>query len=48
VIADAHAAGLFAHADTFRNEAKYLAADYQDDPQQEYLRFFRLGVDGAQ
>jgi glycerophosphoryl diester phosphodiesterase len=47
VIADAHAAGLFVHAYTFRNEGKYLAADYQDDPQQEYLRFFRLGVDGV-
>ncbi len=47
LIADAHKAGLFVHAFTFRNEKKYLAADYNGDPQQEYLKFFRLGLDGA-
>jgi len=47
LVADAHKAGLFVHVFTFRNERKYLAADYDGDPQQEYLRFFRLGVDGV-
>jgi len=47
VIADAHKLGLFVHVFTFRNEKKYLAADYRGDPGQEYLKFFRLGVDGV-
>nr|WP_194482723.1 glycerophosphodiester phosphodiesterase family protein [Bradyrhizobium sp. CCBAU 53338] len=47
LIADAHKLGLFVHVFTFRNEKKYLAADYQADPVQEYLKFFRLGVDGV-
>jgi glycerophosphoryl diester phosphodiesterase len=46
-IADAHKAGLFVHVFTFRNEKKYLAADYRGDPSLEYLKFFRLGVDGV-
>lgn len=47
LIADAHKAGLFVHAFTFRNEKKYLAATYGGDPEQEFLTFFRLGLDGA-
>ncbi len=47
LIADAHAAGLIVHAFTFRNEKKYLAADYGRDPKAEYLKFFRLGLDGV-
>ena len=47
LIADAHKAGLFVHAFTFRNEKKYLAATYAGDPEQEFLTFFRLGLDGA-
>lgn len=47
LIADAHAAGLLVHPYTFRNEDIYLAADYGGDPMQEYLHFFRLGVDGV-
>ena len=47
LIAEAHKAGLFVHAFTFRNEKKYLAATYAGDPEQEFLRFFRLGLDGA-
>ena len=47
LIVDAHKAGLFVHVFTFRNEHKYLAADYRGDPQNEYLKFFRLGVDGV-
>lgn len=47
VIADAHSAGLFVHIFTFRNESKYLANDYEGDPEAEYLKFFRLGADGV-
>jgi glycerophosphoryl diester phosphodiesterase len=47
VIADAHAAGLFVHAFTFRNETKYLAGLYKGDPQAEYLKYFRAGLDGV-
>jgi glycerophosphoryl diester phosphodiesterase len=47
LIADAHKIGLFVHVFTFRNEKKYLAADYGGDPQQEFLKFYRLGTDGV-
>jgi glycerophosphoryl diester phosphodiesterase len=47
VIADAHAAGLFVHAFTFRNEMKYLAGLYKGDPQAEYTKYFRAGLDGV-
>ncbi len=47
VIEDAHSAGLFVHAFTFRNEARrYLLNDYGEDPIQEYLHFYCSGVDG--
>ena len=35
------------HVFIFRNEHKLLAASYNGDPQNEYLKFFRLGVDGV-
>jgi glycerophosphoryl diester phosphodiesterase len=47
LVADAHKLGLFVHPFTFRNEKKYLAADYHGDPNLEYQKFFRLGVDGV-
>lgn len=47
VVRDAHAAGLFVHAYTFRNEAKRLASDFKGDPKAEYKLFFNLGVDGV-
>lgn len=47
VLKNAHAAGLFVHAFTFRNEAKRLASDYRGEPRAEYQRFFKLGVDGV-
>jgi glycerophosphoryl diester phosphodiesterase len=47
VIADAHQAGLFVHVYTFRNEQKYLAAVFKGDPINEFLTFFRAGVDGV-
>ena len=46
VVKNAHAAGLFVHAFTFRNEAVRLASDFKNDPKAEYQLFYRLGVDG--
>ncbi|HEX9392293.1 MAG TPA: glycerophosphodiester phosphodiesterase [Usitatibacteraceae bacterium] len=46
LIADAHKAGLFVHAFTFRNESRRLAASYNGDPKQEYLQYYALGLDG--
>ena len=46
LIADAHRAGLFVHAFTFRNEDRRLAASYGGDPKQEYLQYYALGLDG--
>ncbi|HSM80174.1 MAG TPA: glycerophosphodiester phosphodiesterase family protein [Nodosilinea sp.] len=46
LIPDAHEAGLFVHAYTFRNEGRFLAADYQGNPNKEYEQFINLGVDG--
>ena len=47
LVRDAHAAGLFVHAYTFRAEPKFLPAGYGGDPLKEYEQFFRLGVDGV-
>ncbi len=47
LMADAHAAGLFVHVYTFRNEKRRLSSSYHNDPQAEYAQFFRLGVDGV-
>ncbi len=43
----AHAAGLFVHTWTFRNEQRRLVSDYAGNPVNEYLQFYRLGVDGV-
>jgi glycerophosphoryl diester phosphodiesterase len=47
LIDDAHKAGLFVHAYTFRNEKRRLTADLNQDPKAEYLMYFRLGIDGV-
>lgn len=47
LIANAHQAGLLVHAWTFRNEQHRLAADYRRMPVNEYLQFYRLGIDGV-
>lgn len=47
LIADAHKAGLFVHAYTFRDEKKYLAGLFNDDPVAELLLYFRAGIDGV-
>lgn len=46
LITDAHAAGLQVHPYTFRNESRYLAADYNGNPELEFQQFINLGVDG--
>ena len=47
LLRDAHAAGLFVHAYTFRNEARRVAAPFQGDPLAEYRAFYAWGVDGV-
>ncbi len=47
LIADAHKLSLTVHTWTFRNEPKRLAFDYKGDPKNEYLQFYRLGIDGV-
>lgn len=47
VVEDAHAAGLLVHTYTFRNEAHYLAIDYDGNPMAEYEQFYAVGVDGV-
>lgn len=46
LVEDAHAVGLFVHTWTFRNETRYLVSDYGDNPVEEYLQFYCLGLDG--
>jgi len=43
----AHAHGLLVHTWTFRNEAFRLVSNYGGNPVNEYLQFYRLGVDGV-
>lgn len=47
LIADAHRAGLFVHAFTFRDEAQNLTKTYHSDPKAEYKAYFSLGIDGV-
>lgn len=46
VVDDAHRLGLMVHPFTFRNEPRYLARDYGQQPTSEYIQFYQLGVDG--
>jgi glycerophosphoryl diester phosphodiesterase len=47
VLAEAHRLGLFVHPYTFRNEKRRLSFDMGGDAVNEYLQFYRLGVDGV-
>lgn len=47
VVKNAHKLGLVVHPYTFRNEAKHLAANFQNSPLEEYRAYFELGVDGV-
>ncbi|PZV19142.1 MAG: hypothetical protein DCF20_03005 [Pseudanabaena sp.] len=46
LIQDAHGAGLVVHPYTFRNEPRYLASNYNGNPEAELQQFINLGVDG--
>lgn len=46
LVKDAHASGLVVHPYTFRNEGRFLAADYNNNPVLEYIQFINLGIDG--
>ncbi|WP_414521341.1 phytase [Umezakia ovalisporum] len=46
LVQDAHNAGLLVHPYTFRNEARYLSGNYNNNPTAEYIDFINLGVDG--
>ena len=47
LIRRAHQHGLLIHTWTFRDEAHRLAYDYGDNPLEEYLQFYELGIDGV-
>ena len=47
LVADAHKAGLFVHAYTFRDEPQHLTKTYHGDATAEYKAYFSLGVDGV-
>ena len=47
LIANAHKAGLMVHSFTFRSEASRLAGIFKGDPLQEFLAYYRLGIDGV-
>jgi glycerophosphoryl diester phosphodiesterase len=47
LVARAHRVGLLVHAWTFRNEQRRLVSDYSGNPVNEYLQFYRLGIDGV-
>jgi glycerophosphoryl diester phosphodiesterase len=47
LIQRAHKAGLLIHTWTFRNEQRRLVSDYAGNPVNEYLQFYRLGIDGV-
>jgi glycerophosphoryl diester phosphodiesterase len=47
LIQRAHKLGLLVHTWTFRNEQRRLLSDYAGNPVNEYLQFYRLGIDGV-
>ena len=47
LIQRAHEKGLLIHTWTFRNEQSRLLAHYGGNPVNEYLEFYKLGIDGV-
>ncbi len=47
VIADAHTQGLLVHTWTFRSEPRRLASTFKGAPSNEYLAYYRAGIDGV-
>lgn len=46
LVDDAHTAGLLVHAWTFRKEDIFLPANLQGNSEEEYRRFYEIGIDG--
>jgi glycerophosphoryl diester phosphodiesterase len=46
LVREAHAAGLFVHAYTFRDESRFVLEAFAGDPRAEYAAAFSLGLDG--
>ena len=46
IVANAHQRGLLVHIWTMRNDPSHLDAYYNGNPIEEYLDFYRMGVDG--
>ncbi len=47
IVSLAHQENLFVHVYTFRSDIKFLHVAYGGNPTEEYMLFFRLGVDGV-
>lgn len=47
LIERAHRHGLLVHTWTFRNEQRRLVSDYAGNPVNEYVQFYKLGIDGV-
>lgn len=47
IVSLAHEYNLFVHVYTFRSDIKFLHVAYGGNPTEEYMLFFRLGIDGA-
>jgi glycerophosphoryl diester phosphodiesterase len=47
LVGRAHKLGLVVHTWTFRNEQRRLVSDYAGNPVNEYLQFYKLGIDGV-
>nr|ADN17182.1 glycerophosphoryl diester phosphodiesterase [Gloeothece verrucosa PCC 7822] len=46
LVDDAHAAGLLVHSWTFRRENNFLPANLQNQPEEEFKRYYQTGLDG--
>ena len=46
LVSDAHKENLLVHPYTFRNEGRFLASNYNNNPELEFRQFINLGVDG--
>lgn len=47
IVTLAHNSQLFVHVYTFRSDIKFLHVAYGGNPTEEYMLFFRLGIDGV-
>ncbi|MFN3455130.1 MAG: glycerophosphodiester phosphodiesterase [Pseudobdellovibrio sp.] len=47
LVKKAHTFGLKVHPYTFRNDKQYLHSSYENNPELEYMEFFKQNVDGV-